>query len=98
MPQRLNNVTCGDDYTAAATAIFHLPTFKVDCIVANQAVYYQVEKLQPNMQTGTGVFTDEAFQIPGTGSIIRPYLMGGIRFKNSSPTAIRDAQVSAIEA
>lgn len=94
MPLQLENVTCGDAYTAAATADFQLPTYKVSAIVANQAVYYQVRRVPPGLKARAGDWTPEEFLIPGVGSIIKPYLMGGIRFRNATPTST-DAQVSA---
>lgn len=94
MPQQLENVTVADAYSASATAVFQLPTFKVSAIVANQAVFYQVERISPGMRAGSGTWTPEEFLVPGVGSIIKPFLMGGIRFRNAN-SASPDAQVSA---
>lgn len=93
MPYPLNNVTISSDsYTDDATARFQLPVNQAFVAVFNQSVYMQVFRVEPGMRADTGQPLAEEFMVPGSYSLSRDYLIGGLRFRRAAGV---DAQVTA---
>ncbi len=87
MPYPLNNVqVTNDQYDDAHTAKFQLPVNSCFIIVANAAVYIQIERVEPGMRTGAGNFLPEEFKIPGAYQFRRDYTMGQVRVRRAVTT------------
>lgn len=95
MKAYLDNVTVGDDYTDAATCLFQHTTFRVSMIIGTATVDIEWWVVPSGLRADAGSWRGQTeFQLPGAGSLARPFLIGGLRVKNHVPGGT-GAQVSA---
>ena len=91
----LDNVTVEDDFTDAATCIFQHTSFRVSLIIGTASVDVEYWVVPDGMRAEAGSWRGVTeFRIPGAGTVTRPFLIGGCRFKNHIPGGAK-AQVTA---
>ena len=95
MKAYLDNVTVGDNFTDDATCVFQHASFRVSMILGTATVDIEWFVVPDGLRADAGQwrgFTE--FQLPGAGTLTRPFLIGGLRVKNHVPGQT-PAQISA---
>jgi hypothetical protein len=82
----LNNITAPDAYSSSATLLNLNGVTRINIDVANQGIFWQLQRA-----TGTGLFTEgswdqEVFMAPGSRSLFRAGIVGA-RVRAAIPAA-----------